>query len=72
MRARGVSEGDEQPGDHHEIERGVRFRRHGLAEGYTVRCSCGWQSEVCATPAFAEAAGEQHLEMKRPSPRRGR
>ena len=46
----------------HRIQAGARFADNGTSRGYWVRCSCGWESELCATGVFAEALGERHVE----------
>lgn len=49
----------------HAMSGGPELRSDSARRGFSVRCSCGWESELCATPAFAEAAGEQHVELER-------
>ena len=57
----------------HKIRGGAGFRDDGIRRGYWVRCTCGWESGLCATPVLAEAGGEQHVELysERPSRRAG-
>jgi hypothetical protein len=47
----------------HSILGTADYRSDSSRRGYSVRCSCGWESEFCATPSFAEASGEQHVEL---------
>ncbi len=41
------------------------FRDDGTRRGHFVRCSCGWESELCGTAVLAEAGAEQHVELHR-------
>ncbi len=50
----------------HRILDGTLFRDDGTRRGHSVRCSCGWDTELSPTLAFAEASGEQHIESHRP------
>jgi len=50
----------------HRIRGGASFRDDGTRQGHSVRCSCGWESELTATLVHAEAAGEQHIDLHRP------
>lgn len=49
----------------HRIQDGAGFRDDGAQRGYWVRCSCGWESDLCPSPILAEAGGEQHVELRR-------
>ena len=46
----------------HRIQGGTSFRVDGSRRGHWVRCSCGWESELCPTAVLAEAGGERHVE----------
>ncbi len=50
----------------HGIRGGTLFRDDGTQRGHSVRCSCGWESELSRTLVLAEASGEQHVEFHRP------
>jgi hypothetical protein len=56
----------------HRIRGGTGFSDNGIRRGYWVRCSCGWESDLCATAVLAEAGGEQHVQLYHGQMRRPR
>jgi hypothetical protein len=55
-------------GEHHNVDGGARLRVDDEGRGYWSRCTCGWESELCATAALAEAVAEQHVLFARRRP----
>ncbi len=51
-------------GKRHRVQGGVRLLSNPSGSGFWVRCQCGWESDLCATPVLASAAGEQHVQLK--------
>jgi hypothetical protein len=45
----------------HSADGGPRLRVDDEGRGYWSRCSCGWESELFATPAMVDAVVEQHV-----------
>ncbi len=54
----------------HSIDGGPRLRVDDEGRGYWSRCTCGWESELCATAALADAVVEQHVLFARRRSRR--
>ncbi len=52
----------------HTVDGWPRLRVDDEGRGYWSRCTCGWESELCATSALAEAVVEQHVVFARLRP----